>query len=74
MHILLQDLNSVEMVWHHMKHSIRKHTKPKTKEEFLAGIRQFWSTVREFEINNNISVNVLAVEGGDIYIHRKTNY
>ena len=30
--------------------------------------------IREFKINNNISVNVLAVEGRDIYIHRKTNY
>ena len=27
-----------------------------------------------FEIKNNISINVLAVEGRDIYIHRKTNY
>ena len=27
-----------------------------------------------FESNNNISVNVLAVEGRDIYIHRKSNY
>ena len=30
--------------------------------------------MREFEINNNISVNVLAIEARDIYIHRKTNY
>ena len=27
-----------------------------------------------FEIKHNISVNVLAIEGRDIYIHRKTNY
>ena len=27
-----------------------------------------------FETKNNISVNVLAVEGRYIYIHRKTNY
>ena len=27
-----------------------------------------------FEIKNDISINVLAVEGRDIYIHRKTNY
>ena len=26
------------------------------------------------EIKNNISINILVVEGGDIYIHRKTNY
>ena len=27
-----------------------------------------------FEIKNNISINVLAVEGRDIYIHRKISY
>ena len=27
-----------------------------------------------FETNNNISINMLAVEGRDIYIHRKSNY
>ena len=27
-----------------------------------------------FEIKNTISINILAVEGRDIYIHRKTNY
>ena len=30
--------------------------------------------IREFEIKNGISINVLAEEGRDIYIHRKTNY
>ena len=29
---------------------------------------------REFEIKNGISINILVVEGRDIYIHRKTNY
>ena len=27
--------------------------------------------ISKFEINNNVSVNVLAVEDRDIYIHRK---
>ena len=27
--------------------------------------------IGKFETNNNVSVNVLAVEGKDIYIHRK---
>ena len=27
--------------------------------------------IEKFETNNNVSVNVLAVEGKDIYIHRK---
>ena len=30
--------------------------------------------IREFEIKNGISINVLAVEGRHIYIHRKMNY
>ena len=30
--------------------------------------------IRKFEINNNIWINVLAIEGRDIYMHRKTNY
>ena len=30
--------------------------------------------IREFEIENNVSIKVLVVEGRDIYIHRKTNY
>ena len=30
--------------------------------------------IREFEIKNGILINVLAVEGRDIYIRRKTNY
>ena len=30
--------------------------------------------IRKFEINNNISINVLAIEGRNIYMHRKTNY
>ena len=53
--------------------------------ERLSNLRKFvdnhdWSGLRfpvsindigVFETNNNISVNVLAVEGRDIYIHRK---
>ena len=30
--------------------------------------------LREFEIKNGISINVLVVEGRDVYIHRKTSY
>ena len=41
----------------------------------VSNLRKFtdnydWSGL-EFETNNNVSVNVLAVEGRDIYIHRK---
>ena len=30
--------------------------------------------IGKFETNNNISVNVLGLEGEDIYIHRNSNY
>ena len=60
----------------------------KSHPERMSNLRKFadnydWSglefpisikDIRESEINNNISVNVLAIEGRDIYIHRKTNY
>ena len=38
--------------------------------EFPASIKD----IGMFETKNNVSVNVLAVGGRDIYIHRKTNY
>ena len=38
--------------------------------EFPASIKD----IGVFETKNNILVNVLAVEGGGIYIHRKTNF
>ena len=65
-----------------------EQTDIKSHPECMSNLRKFtdnynWSglvfpvsikDIREFEINNNISVNVLAIEGRDIYIHRKTNY
>ena len=39
------DLNPVENVWHELKEFIRREVKPKTKNELIEGIRQFWSTV-----------------------------
>ena len=39
--------------------------------KFPVSIKDMFSM---FEIKNDILVNVLAVEGRDIYIHRKTNY
>ena len=39
------DLNPVENVWHELKEYIRREAKPKTKDELIEGIRQFWSTV-----------------------------
>ena len=60
----------------------------KSHPESMSNLRKFtdnydWSglefpvsikDIREFEINDNILVNVFAIEGRDIYIHRKTNY
>ena len=34
----------IELLWHELKWYIRKHVKPKTKEELVAGIREFWAT------------------------------
>ena len=38
------DLNPIELMWHEMKHFLRKDVKPKTLSELEAGIRQFWET------------------------------
>ncbi len=39
------DLNPIEMMWHELKHHIRKYVKPKNKEQLLEGIVNFWRTV-----------------------------
>ena len=39
------DLNPIENLWHEMKHFLRTTAKPRTKEELLSGIQQFWATV-----------------------------
>ena len=36
------DMNPIELVWHEMKHYLRKYVKPKTKEELMAGLEKFW--------------------------------
>ena len=65
-----------------------KWTEIKSQTEHVSNLRKFadnydWSglefpvsikDIGKFETKNNILVNVLAVEGRDIYIHRKTNY
>jgi len=37
------DLNPTENLWGTMKWYLRKNVKPKTKEELIQGIKQFWS-------------------------------
>ena len=39
------DLNPIEMVWHEMKHYLRKYAKPKSKAELEQGIYNFWATM-----------------------------
>ena len=39
------DLNPIENLWHELKEYIRRETKPKTKDELVRGILNFWETV-----------------------------
>ena len=39
------DLNPIENLWHELKEYQRWVVKPKTKEELIGGIIQFWNTV-----------------------------
>ena len=39
------DMNPIENLWHEMKEYLRREVKPKTKEELISGIEQFWDTV-----------------------------
>ena len=39
------DLNPIENLWHELKEYIRRVIKPKTKDELVAGILEFWETV-----------------------------
>ena len=39
------DLNPIENLWHELKGYVRREVKPRTKEELIQGICQFWDTV-----------------------------
>lgn len=39
------DLNPIENLWHELKEYIRRNVKPRTKEELVDGIKEFWKTV-----------------------------
>ena len=39
------DLNPIENVWHELKEYIRREVKPRTKEQLVRGIQEFWATV-----------------------------
>ena len=39
------DLNPIENLWHELKECNRRVIKPRTKDELVSGILQFWETV-----------------------------
>lgn len=39
------DLNPIENLWHELKEYVRRVIKPRTKQELISGILQFWDTV-----------------------------
>ena len=39
------DLNPIENVWASMKHHIRSKVKPRTKDQLVHGIQEFWATL-----------------------------
>lgn len=41
------DINPIENLWHELKEFIRREVKPKTKDELIEGIKEFWKTVNE---------------------------
>ena len=40
------DMNSIENLWHELKHFLRTVVKYTNKEELVAGIQGFWDTVK----------------------------
>ena len=39
------DLNPIENMWHELNEFIRQEVKPKTKDELVEGIKEFWGSV-----------------------------
>ena len=39
------DLNPIENMWHKLKEYIRREVKPRTKDELIEGIEEFWGLV-----------------------------
>lgn len=48
------DLNPIENLWHELKEYIRHVVKPKSKEELVEGIKEFWRTVDVQKCNKYI--------------------
>ena len=49
------DLNPIENMWHELKEFSRREVKPKTKQELIDGIVQFWETVCVEKCNKYIN-------------------
>ena len=49
------DLNPIENLWHELKQFIRREVKPKTKQDLIDGILQFWETVTIEKCNKYIN-------------------
>ncbi len=58
----------IENMWHELKEYIRREIKPKTKDELLNGILQFWDTVTVFKCERYIDhlqkVQPVVIENG----------
>ena len=39
------DINPIENLWHELKEYLRREVKPKTKDQLISGIEEFWETV-----------------------------
>ena len=48
------DMNPIENLWHELKEYIRRVVKPKTKQDLVEGILQFWDTVDVYKCRRYI--------------------
>lgn len=49
------DMNPIENLWHELKEFIRREVKPRTKDELVDGISNFWETVTVEKCNRYIN-------------------
>ena len=55
-------MNPIENLWHELKDYIRREAKPKTKDELMKGISDFWATVDASKCKNYIGHLRKAIE------------
>ena len=62
-------LNPIENLWHELKEFIHREVKPKTKDQLIQGISQFWRTIdvakclKYIGHLNNVIPKVIEIEG-----------